>query len=52
MLKDAQEQVVDAKGLTKVELQVICSGRKAALVPVWIKIKGEVASLPAAVIVV
>jgi len=38
VLEDAQEQVVDAKGLRKVELQVICSGRKAALVPVWIKI--------------
>ncbi len=38
VLQDSLEQQVDAKGLTKVELQVVCSGRKAALVPVWIKI--------------
>ncbi len=38
VLKDSQEQPVDAKGLTKVELQVICSGRKAVQVPIWIRI--------------
>lgn len=38
VLEGDQAHRVDAKCLTKVELQVICSGRKAVHVPIWIKI--------------
>ena len=37
VLSDARDQLVDARGLVKVELQVRCSGRKAVQVPIWIR---------------
>lgn len=36
VLTDASEQTVDRKGLMKVELQVLCSGRKVVKNPVWV----------------